>query len=53
MTWWFIILGFSTVVVVFVAIALVMRVRRHMKASDAKLKEALVEIEREREAGKF
>ena len=39
MTWWFIILGFSTVVVVFVAIALVMRVRRHMKASDAKLKE--------------
>ena len=53
MAWWFIILGFSTVVVVFVAIALVMRVRRHMKASDAKLKATLEEIEREREAGKF
>ncbi len=53
MTWWFIILGFSTLVVVCVAMALVTRVRRHMKASDAKLRETLEEIEREREAGKF
>jgi hypothetical protein len=32
MTWWFIILGFSALVVVCVAIALFLRVRRHMNA---------------------
>jgi hypothetical protein len=30
MTWWFIILGFGALMVVCVAIALVLRVRRHM-----------------------
>lgn len=30
MTWWFIVLGFSALVVVCVAIALFLRVRRHM-----------------------
>jgi hypothetical protein len=33
MTWWFIILGFSALVVVCVAIALYLRVRHHMSAS--------------------
>jgi hypothetical protein len=33
MTWWFIILGCSALVVVCVAIALYFRVRRHMNAS--------------------
>jgi hypothetical protein len=33
MTWWFIILGFSALVVVCVAIALILRVRRHMNSS--------------------
>jgi len=32
MTWWFIVLGFSALVVVCVAIALFLRVRRHMSA---------------------
>jgi hypothetical protein len=35
MTWWFIILGFSALVVVCVAIALFLRVRRHMNAERA------------------
>jgi hypothetical protein len=35
MTWWFIILGFSALVVVCVAIALFLRVRRHMNAEKA------------------
>ena len=34
MTWWFIVLGFGALMVVCVAIALVLRVRRHM--SEAK-----------------
>ena len=33
MTWWFIILGCSALVVVCVAIALFLRVRRHLTAS--------------------
>jgi hypothetical protein len=33
MTWWFIILGCSALVVVCVAIALYLRVRRHLNAS--------------------
>jgi hypothetical protein len=33
MTWWFIILGFSALVVVCVAIALILRVRRHLGAA--------------------
>jgi hypothetical protein len=39
MTWWFIILGFSALVVVCVAIALFLRVRRHMNAERSALRE--------------
>jgi hypothetical protein len=39
MTWWFIILGFSALVVVCVAIALFLRVRRHMSAERSALRE--------------
>jgi len=35
MTWWFIILGFSALVVVCVAIALFLRVKRHLSAERA------------------
>jgi hypothetical protein len=35
MIWWFLILGVSTLVVVFVAIALYMRIRRHMHRGGA------------------
>jgi hypothetical protein len=33
MIWWFLILGISTLIVVCVAIALMMRLRRHLQAS--------------------
>jgi hypothetical protein len=33
MIWWFVILGVSTLVVVCVAIALYMRLRRHLRAA--------------------
>ena len=45
MMWWFLILGSTSGVVLFVGIALYLRVRRHMK------KEASIEVERERETG--
>jgi putative exporter of polyketide antibiotics len=45
MMWWFLILGSTSGVVLLAGIALYLRVRRHMK------KEALHEVEREREAG--
>ena len=35
MIWWFLILGCSTLVVVCVAIALYMRLRRHLQAAHA------------------
>jgi hypothetical protein len=35
MIWWFLILGVSTLVVVCVAIALFMRLRRHLQAAHA------------------
>jgi hypothetical protein len=35
MIWWFLILGVSTLVVVFVAIALYVRLRRHLQAAHA------------------
>ncbi|MFZ0816186.1 MAG: hypothetical protein WAM78_11745 [Candidatus Sulfotelmatobacter sp.] len=35
MIWWFLILGVSTLVVVCVAIALYMRLRRHLQAAQA------------------
>jgi hypothetical protein len=39
MTWWFIILGSSALVVVCVAIALFLRVRRHMNAAKSGLRD--------------
>jgi hypothetical protein len=39
MTWWFIILGCSALVVVCVAIALFLRVRRHMSAAKPALRD--------------
>jgi hypothetical protein len=35
MIWWFLILGISTLLVVCVAIALVMRLRRHLQAAQS------------------
>jgi lipopolysaccharide export LptBFGC system permease protein LptF len=35
MIWWFIVLGFSALVVVCVAIAIYLRIRRHLKTSAA------------------
>jgi hypothetical protein len=40
MIWWFLILGMSTLVVVCVAIALYMRLRRHLQAAHAARKQA-------------
>jgi hypothetical protein len=48
MTWWFIVLGFSTLVVVCVAIASYMRIRRHLKASDTHGNDGLDGIDPER-----
>ena len=52
MSWWFIILGISTLVIVFVAIALYVRIRSHMIAS-ATRRHALDETEHERHADKI
>jgi hypothetical protein len=51
MIWWFLILGMSTLVVVCVAIALYMRLRRHLTAAHAAHDGASSEVERERQAG--
>jgi hypothetical protein len=48
MTWWFIVLGVSTLVVVCVAIASYMRIRRHLRASETPVDEGLDAIDRER-----
>jgi hypothetical protein len=48
MTWLFIVLGFSALVVVCVAIALYVRVRWHMKAAHKIRHEGLDAIEHER-----
>jgi hypothetical protein len=54
MIWWFLILGVSTLVVVGVAIALYMRLRRHLQAAHAAQEAALSsEIERKRQSGKI
>ena len=50
MIWWFLILGVSTLVVVCVAIALYMRLRRHLTDGHAH-DGASSEVERERQAG--
>jgi hypothetical protein len=48
MAWWFLILACSAGAVVWVAVSLFIRVRAHLKEIAAK--EALAELEREREA---
>jgi hypothetical protein len=51
MIWWFFILGVSTLVVVCVAIALYMRLRRHLRAAHATHEERSGELETERLPG--
>jgi hypothetical protein len=48
MTWWFIVLGLSTLVVVCVAIASYMRIRRHLRASEAPADDGLDAMDSER-----
>jgi hypothetical protein len=48
MIWWFLILGVSTLVVVCVAIALYMRLRRHLQKAHASHDDSLSPAERER-----
>jgi putative exporter of polyketide antibiotics len=47
MTWWFLILGVSTLAVVCVAIALYIRLRRHLRAGHTVQKPDTGEIERQ------
>jgi len=49
MIWWFLILGVSTLVVVCVAIALYIRLRRHLRQGHAQ--EGMVAEERRQQAG--
>jgi hypothetical protein len=51
MIWWFLILGVSTLVVVCVAIALYMRLRRHLQRAHAAHEGTFSEVERERRSG--
>jgi hypothetical protein len=51
MIWWFLILGVSTLVVVCVAIALYMRLRRHLQAAHAARDGGSGEVEREHQSG--
>jgi len=51
MIWWFLILGCSTLVVVCVAVALYMRLRRHLQAAHAAREGLASEVERERQSG--
>jgi membrane protein required for beta-lactamase induction len=50
MIWWFLILGVSTLVVVCVAIALYMRLRRHLRQAHAS-QEGIIAEERGPQAG--
>ena len=50
MIWWFLILGISTLVVVCVAIALYIRLRRHLQAAHAAQEVIPNEIERGRQS---
>jgi hypothetical protein len=50
MIWWFLILGVSTLVVVCVAIALYMRLRRHLQAAHAAREGTSTDIEREHQS---
>jgi len=51
MIWWFLILGVSTLVVVCVAIALYVRLRRHLQAAHAAREGSSAEVEREHQPG--
>jgi hypothetical protein len=51
MIWWFLILGVSTLLVVCVAIALYMRLRRHLQAAHAARDGIVGEVEHEQQAG--
>ncbi|HTW58469.1 MAG TPA: hypothetical protein VMD99_10070 [Terriglobales bacterium] len=51
MIWWFLILGFSTLVVVCVAIAIYLHLRRNLQKAHATHDGALSEGERERRSG--
>ena len=51
MIWWFLTLGVSTLVVVCVAIALYVRLRRHLQAAHAAHDGLPGEVERERQSG--
>jgi hypothetical protein len=51
MIWWFLILGVSTLVVVCVAIALYVRLRRHLQHAHAGQEGTLSEVEREHQSG--
>ncbi len=51
MIWWFLILGVSTLVVVCVAIALYMRLRRHLQAAHAARDGSSTEVERGHQPG--
>jgi len=51
MIWWFLILGVSTLVVVCVAIALYMRLRRHLQVTHAARDGSTGEVEHEHHAG--
>jgi membrane protein required for beta-lactamase induction len=51
MIWWFLILGVSTLVVVCVAIALYMRLRRHLQAAHAGQEGIATEVEGQRRPG--
>ncbi len=53
MIWWFLILGVSTLVVVCVAIALYMRLRRHLQAAHAAKEASSNEAEQERQSGRI
>jgi hypothetical protein len=51
MIWWFLILGVSTLVVVCVAIALFMRLRRHLRPTHAGQDGTVNEVDREHHSG--
>jgi hypothetical protein len=53
MIWWFLILGVSTLVVVCVAIALYVRLRRHLKKAQSSQDGSLSATERERRTDKI
>lgn len=51
MIWWFLVLGVSTLVVVCVAIALYMRLRRHLREAHVAQSRMQTEVEHERQSG--